>query len=136
VRFIDDHKIPGSLSNISVFSSGELKRTENNFGLVERIQVPAFDFLIESFGFENGIRQEEFVGEFLPPLLSQVCRADDKQVASTLGPTLRKENAGLDSFAETDFIGEDRSAGERGSEGEKRGFYLVGIEIDLGVCQG
>src|SRR4051812_21994580 len=75
----------------------------------------------------------EFVGEFLTPLLAKVGWHDHNKLAFSLGPPLRKQETSLDSLSESNLIGQDRAPRERIAEGEKSGFNLVGIEIDLGV---
>jgi hypothetical protein len=53
VCFVNDNQIPRRLPNISLFGPGELVGAKNNLGLVEWIEVAAFDFLVEGLGFED-----------------------------------------------------------------------------------
>jgi hypothetical protein len=58
---------------------------------------------------------------------------DWSMLLSVFGPTLRKQDSGLNCFAEPDFIGEYSAAGERRPKGKKRRFDLVRVESDLGI---
>jgi hypothetical protein len=71
----------------------------------------------------------------LAPLLSQIGRENYQEAPPPLGPLLRQKEARLDRLSEPDFVGEDRSFGERAAKGKERGIDLIRVEVDLGVCQ-
>ena len=97
MRFVNDDQIPKRLAQVGLFGAGKLVGAEDDFWLIERIEVAAPDGLIERLGFKNGRRQKEFVAEFLAPLLPQICRTDDEQLTASFRPSLREQdNAGLD----------------------------------------
>lgn len=132
---IDHHQIPRCLPDVRVLSTRELKRTEDDTGLVEGVEVPALNLFIEGFRFKDGKWEEELVRELLPPLLSEIGRTDDQQPPATLGPSLSEQNSGLDSLSETDLVCEDGTPGEGGAKSKQSSFNLVRIEINLSVCE-
>ena len=44
-------------------------------------------------------------------------------------------NSGLDGLAETNLVGKNGASGKWRPEGKERGLNLVGIEVNLGICQ-
>ena len=78
MRFVNHYQVPLGLPHVHVLRPGELVRTEDDLWLIEGIQVSVFDFLIESFRFDDCRGEKELVGQFLTPLLAEVSRADDQ----------------------------------------------------------
>jgi hypothetical protein len=100
-------------------------------GLFKWIQVAGLDVLLERLCLKDHRWQEKFVSQFLAPLLAQVSRDNDEQTTATFGPLLRKDDSGLDGFAETYLVGEDRPLGKRRTEGKKSCVNLVRVECDV-----
>jgi hypothetical protein len=83
---VNDHKVPINLPDVNVLRPSEIVGTNNDFRLVERVEVTALDLLIKSPCFEDLGRQKELVGQFLIPLLAQIGRNNNKEFALSLGP--------------------------------------------------
>jgi hypothetical protein len=92
--------------------------------------------LIIGFPLDDDSGNQEFLGEFLEPLLSQIRRRDDEHAALAFRPSLRNHEAGLDRLAESDLIGEERAFRKRRGESEERRIDLMRIEVDLGAGDG
>lgn len=69
------------------------------------------------------------------PLFAQVGRNND-QDAAALGPTLRDDETGLDSFPEPNFIVQDDTTRKRALAGKQCCLDLMLIEVNLRVPQG
>src|ERR1035438_9771595 len=121
MRLIYHDKIPVHLLDVDFFGPGEVVRAnDDRVLLVKGVEVALLLYLVvESPGFEDRRRKEEFVRQLLVPLFAEVGRHDDEQVALALGPPLREEDAGFDGFAQADFVGENRAFGEWRAEGKK-----------------
>lgn len=65
------------------------------------------------------------------PLLTEVRRDDDQNLALPFGPFLGKNETRLDGLAETDFIGEQGTFGEGRVEGKQSRIHLMRVQIDL-----
>ncbi len=94
-----------------------------------------FDFLIERLGFENGRGEKEFFQQLLVPLLAQAGRNNDEDPAFPFSPYLGKNDTGLDSLTQTNFISQDRSTGEWRSERKQGCINLMGIQVNLGISK-
>ena len=91
---------------------------------------------VVAFGFEDQPLQAELVLQLLVPLLAQVRRHDDEQLAPPFGPALRDDQTGLDGLAQTDLVGQDHAARKGIAAGEQRRLDLMRIQVHLRIDQG
>jgi hypothetical protein len=84
---------------------------------------------------EDAGRDEELLEQLLFPLLTQARRRHDQDVAATLGPVLRDDDARLDRLTEAHLVREDHTRQERGLQREKRRVDLMRLRLDLSVEQ-
>src|SRR5690606_7714764 len=101
----------------------------------ERIPLLLLPDRVIASGFENQSLQAELLLQFLVPLLAQVGRDNDKNLAPSLGPALRDDQTGFNGFAEPHFVSEEHTARKRIAAGEERCIDLMRIQIDLRVDQ-
>lgn len=133
VGFIDDDEIPRCLLHVRFFAPHELIRANHDCLLLERVQVPGANSVIERAFLEDHGAQEELIGKLLAPLLAKIRRHDDQQPPLPLGPMLRQKKPGFDRLSESDLIREDGALRKRITKGEKCSLDLMRIEIDLRV---
>ncbi len=135
VGLVDHREVPGRNHKLFRVTRGELERANDQRVLLERSADAVLDHLVVILGFENECREKELFLQLLRPLLAQVRRSNDQNSALPLGPFLGQDQASLYGLSKSDFIGEDRTFGKRGREGEERGLDLMGIEVHLSVKQ-
>ena len=132
MRFINHHEIPGRVCHVGRLLAGELVGAYHDFVLrLEWPKVPLPDGCVVGLRFEKLAGQEEFLRQFLMPLLAKRGRHDDKNASLPFSPLLRNHEARLNGLAETNFVRDQRAFGEWGIEREKRRVHLVRIQIHL-----
>src|SRR5262249_26046993 len=88
VRLVDDHEVPSGLPKIGFLGPRELIRAEDDRALLEGVQIPSPNGIVEAVAFEDDGGQIELVLEFLAPLLAQVGGEDDEEATLSLRPFL------------------------------------------------
>lgn len=135
VRFVDDHQVPRYGFYVGRFAPRELVGADDYSVDLEGAEPALLDGFVIGLRFEDAAGQEEFLREFLMPLLAQVGRRDHQHAALAFGPVLREHQARLNGFAEAHLVGEDRALRKRRSEREERRFDLMRVEVHLRIYQ-
>ena len=78
----------------------------------------------------------EEVDQFGLPLAEEGTRHDDEDARCALGEELSDDEAGLDGFAESDFVREDAAAFRDAAQGEHHGVDLVGVRVHAAAALG
>lgn len=100
---------------------------------MKRAEIALLDLLVVGLGFQNTARQKELLGQLLVPLLAQIGGNYCKDTPSAFRPSLRNHQAGLNRFTQPDFVSQDCPLRERRPEGKQSGFYLVRVQVYLGI---
>src|SRR5690606_30088392 len=92
MRFVENDQVPVNALEIVSLGLGELVGTDDRTGGEEEwiLSILLADRVV-AFGFENQSLQAELVLQLLVPLLAQVGRNDDENLAASLGPALRDD---------------------------------------------
>ena len=106
---------------------------DDDFILIEGIEIALLNFKIERFCLQDTRREKEFIKQLLIPLFAEAGRYDNEKFSFPFCPLLRKEDACFNSFTEADLVSENRPFGERRTECEQCCFHLMGVEVNLGV---
>ena len=133
--FVNDNEVPGDGPDIALHGAGEIDGRDDDPIGQERGRIAAAVGLAERGGVQDGRGQVEFLLKFEAPLLTDGGGADDEQAAAPLGPELAENQAGLDSLAQADLVGQEDALAEGGIQGEQGGVNLVRVEINGGVEQ-
>ncbi len=107
--FVDDDQIPRYGVYIGCLAAGKLIRADDDLGRIEWAKLPLSDSRVVGLGFENATGQEEFLGQFLEPLLTQVRWRDDQNASLALSPLLRKHQPGFNGFTQAHFVCQQRA---------------------------
>ena len=102
--FVNYYQIPWNRLDILSLALGELIGTDNDFWCLKRPKLPLLDGDIVGFSFKDAAGQEEFFGELLKPLLTEVGRGNDENTPFAFRPLLRKYEASLNGFAKANLI--------------------------------
>src|SRR5687768_11310932 len=114
MRFVDDHEIPWSACDIRRFVSRKLVRADDNrvFNF-KRAKVRQLNHLVVVARFQDCTWKKKLLRHFLLPLLSQVRWGDNENPLLPLRPPLRDDESRLNCLAQSNFVCEQSTFGER-----------------------
>ena len=136
MRLVDDHEVPAHLRQLLVVLSGKrIGANDDGRLLVKRIALALCFQPAIGLGVEHEGREEEFVGQFLAPLLAQAGRGDNEELAAALRPLLREQYPRFDGFSQPYFIGQNRPLRQGRFERKKRRLHLMRIQVHLRILQ-
>ena len=134
VGFVDHDQIPLNFLHVVDLGLSEfIGADDDRTVLIEGIPTPLFLDGFVALRFEDERLDEELLQKLPVPLLAEGSRNDAEDSAFAFGPKLTDDESRLDSLAQADFIGQDRTTGQRRLESEQGRLDLMGIEIDSGV---
>jgi len=130
VRFIDHNHVPWDLCDSSRLGGGEVVRADDGLILlIERVTAillqPSDNLSVQNLGGD-----EELLAQLLLPLLAEHGGHDNENAPAAFSPLLRKHDTCFDRLAQSDFVGQDRTVGERRTQSEESGVDLMGIQVN------
>ena len=99
VRFINDNQVPSNASYVVLAPMCKLVGADDDVARFKGVKGSIPNDLICSFRLKDGRRERELLIELLCPLLPEVRRQDDEDLALALCPFLSDQQTRLNSLS-------------------------------------